>query len=101
MRTSFLDNRCPADFELPDHFRLRHPRSPFHHRPALQRTQSAVRHMPIGNILTEIRAGVASHRELGVEEVLSAPEKVFCVALEPDAIESLRPKAGAVRAGRL
>ncbi|MFD4523366.1 hypothetical protein ACFWP7_05425 [Streptomyces sp. NPDC058470] len=108
MRTSLLDNRCPADFELLSHFCLSHPRSPFNHRLILQRTQPAVRHMPIGNTLTEIRAGVAPvHRELGVEEVLFAPEKVGGVALEPDEpdepdeIESLRTKAGAMRAGRL
>ncbi|MEK8144732.1 hypothetical protein NKH18_33200 [Streptomyces sp. M10(2022)] len=44
----------------------------------LQRTQAAVRHVLIGNALTEIRLGVPPvQRELDGEEVLSAPEKIF------------------------
>lgn len=102
MRTPLLDNRCPAEFELLNHFCPGRPRSPFSHRLVLQRTQPAVWHVPIGKTLTAIRAGVAPvHRGLGVEGVLSAPEQVFGVALEPDEIESLRTKTGAVRAGRL
>ncbi|MEV2244399.1 hypothetical protein [Streptomyces sp. NPDC049970] len=53
------------------------------------------------NALAEIRAGGVAHRAIGVAEAAPAPEKAFGVALYPHEIESLRPKLGAVRAGRL
>ncbi|MFJ1596169.1 arylamine N-acetyltransferase [Streptomyces sp. NPDC088261] len=95
------DQRYPADFEILNHFCLSHPRSPFNHRVILQRTQPSVRHVLIGNVLTEIRPGEpATHRELDEDETLSAPEKIFGVTLEPGEAEALRTVVAAAAAGR-
>ncbi|MEU0144897.1 hypothetical protein ABZ119_02885 [Streptomyces sp. NPDC006288] len=57
------------------------------------------------NALAEIRAGGVPLRAIGVAEAVPAPapalEKAFGVALYPHETESLWPKLGAVRAGRL
>jgi hypothetical protein len=63
--------------------------------------QPVVRHTPVVNARAEIRAGGESHRGIGVAGTVSAPDKAFGVAPHPHGIESLRPKPGAVRAGRL
>ncbi|MFJ1746837.1 arylamine N-acetyltransferase [Streptomyces sp. NPDC088116] len=95
------DARYPADFEILNHFCRTHPRSPFNHRVILQRTQPTVRHVLIGNALTEIRPGEpASHRELDEDETLSAPEKIFGVTLDPTEVQSLKTMAGTAGAGR-
>ncbi|MFJ5102171.1 arylamine N-acetyltransferase [Streptomyces sp. NPDC088554] len=94
------DARYPADFEVLNHYCLTHPRSPFNHRMILQRTQPTVRHILIGNTLTEMRPGEpATHRELDEGEMLSAPEKIFGLALEPGDVQSLKTLAGMVAAG--
>ncbi|MFE5812736.1 arylamine N-acetyltransferase [Streptomyces sp. NPDC056479] len=85
------DARFPADFEVLNHFCLTHPRSPFNHRVILQRTQSTVRHVLIGNTLTEMRLGEpVTHRELDEDEALSAPEKIFGITLEPGDVQDLK-----------
>jgi N-hydroxyarylamine O-acetyltransferase len=84
------DVRYPSDFELLNHFCLTHPRSPFNHRMVLQRTQREVRHLLAGSTLTEIRpAEPAIFRELDVEEMLSAPEEIFGITLEPGEVQAL------------
>lgn len=60
-----------------------------------------LRHTPTVNALAEIRAGGVPLRAIGVAEAVPAPEKAFGVALYPHETESLWPKLGAVRAGRL
>ncbi|WP_328680839.1 arylamine N-acetyltransferase [Streptomyces sp. NBC_00322] len=95
------DARYPADFEVLNHYCLTHPRSPFNHRMILQRTQSAVRHVLIGNTLTEMLPGEpATHRELDEDETLSAPEKIFGITLEPRDVQSLKTMAGMAAAAR-
>jgi len=96
------DPRYPADFELLNHFCLTHPRSPFNHRLILQRTQPKVRHVLIGNTLTEIRPGEpATFRELDEAETLAAPAEIFGITLAPGDAESLRKTvAGLAGAGR-
>lgn len=85
------DVRYPSDFELLNHFCLTHPRSPFNHRMILQRTRPEVRHLLVGNVLTEIRPGEpATFRELDEAEALSAPEEIFGITLEPGDIQTLR-----------
>ncbi|GHH34834.1 arylamine N-acetyltransferase family protein [Lentzea cavernae] len=85
------DVRYPSDFELLNHFCLTHPRSPFNHRMILQRTRPEVRHLLAGNVLAEIRPGEpATFRELGEDEVLSAPEEIFGITLEPGDVQTLR-----------
>lgn len=77
------DARYPADFEVLNHYCLTHPRSPFNHRVILQRTQPKVRHVLIGNTLTEMRPGEpATFRELDDDEALSAPGKIFGITLD-------------------
>lgn len=84
------DVRYPSDFELLNHFCLTHPRSPFNHRMILQRTQPKVRHLLVGNVLTEIRPGEpTTSRELDKAEVLSAPGEIFGITLEPGDIQTL------------
>lgn len=84
------DVRYPSDFELLNHFCLTHPRSPFNHRMILQRTQPEVRHLLVGNVLTEIRPGKpATFRELDKAEALSAPGEIFGITLEPGDIQTL------------
>lgn len=95
------DPRYPADFEVLNHYCLTHPRSPFNQRLILQRTQPAVRHVLVGGTLTEMRPGEpATHRELGEDEMLSAPEKIFQITWEPDDVRSLKAMAGPAEAGR-
>lgn len=84
------DVRYPSDFELLNHFCLTHPRSPFNHRMILQRTQPEVRHLLVGNVLTEIRPGKpATFRELDKAEALSAPGEIFGITLEPGDVQTL------------
>ncbi|WP_301124467.1 arylamine N-acetyltransferase family protein [Streptomyces cacaoi] len=85
------DVRYPSDFELLNHFCLTHPRSPFNHRMVLQRTRPHVRHLLAGSTLTEIRPGEpATSRELDRDEMLSAPEDIFGITLEPADVQALR-----------
>ncbi|PSK26691.1 arylamine N-acetyltransferase [Nocardia seriolae] len=85
------DARYPSDFELLNHFCLTHPRSPFNHRMILQRTQTEVRRVLIGNTLTEIRPGEpATFQELDENETLSAPGEIFGITLEPGDVQTLR-----------
>ncbi|MFE3826789.1 arylamine N-acetyltransferase [Streptomyces sp. NPDC059092] len=94
------DPRYPSDFELLNHFCLTHARSPFNHRMVLQRTQPAVRHVLIGNTLTEMRLGEPpAQRELDEDETLSAPEKIFGIALEPSDVQSLKATSGTTGTG--
>ncbi|WNV85435.1 arylamine N-acetyltransferase [Umezawaea sp. Da 62-37] len=84
------DVRYPSDFELLNHFCLTHPRSPFNRRMVLQRTRPEVRHLLVGNVLTEIRPGEPeTSRELDEAEALSAPEEVFGITLEPGDVRAL------------
>ncbi|KOV82539.1 arylamine N-acetyltransferase [Nocardia sp. NRRL S-836] len=84
------DVRYPSDFELLNHFCLTHPRSPFNHRMVLQRTRPDVRHLLVGNVLTELRPGVpAAVRELDEAETLAAPEDIFGITLKPDDVQIL------------
>ncbi|MFD7516522.1 arylamine N-acetyltransferase [Streptomyces niveus] len=84
------DVRYPSDFELLNHFCLTHPRSPFNHRMVLQRTQPEVRHLLAGSTLTEIRPeGPPTVRELGVDELLSAPREIFGITLDPGDVQAL------------
>ncbi|MET1074162.1 MAG: arylamine N-acetyltransferase [Umezawaea sp.] len=84
------DVRYPSDFELLNHFCLTHPRSPFNRRMLLQRTQPKVRHLLVGNVLTEIRPGEPeTSRELDEAEVLAAPAEIFGITLAPDDIQTL------------
>ncbi|MFG7945386.1 arylamine N-acetyltransferase family protein [Streptomyces cacaoi] len=85
------DVRYPSDFELLNHFCLTHPRSPFNHRMVLQRIRPHVRHLLAGSTLTEIRPGEpATSRELDRDEILSAPEDIFGITLEPADVQALR-----------
>nr|BBC27534.1 N-acetyltransferase [Streptomyces sp. RI18] len=85
------DPRYPSDFELLNHFCLTHPRSPFNHRMVLQRTQPDVRHLLAGSTLMEIRpAEPVTSRELDLGELLSAPEEMFGITLEPGDVQTLR-----------
>ncbi|WP_343239953.1 arylamine N-acetyltransferase [Streptomyces sp. SID12488] len=84
------DVRYPSDFELLNDFCLTHPRSPFNHQMVLQRTQPEVRHLLVGSPVTEIRpAESATFRELDVNELLSAPEEIFGITLEPGDVQTL------------
>uniref|UniRef100_A0AAU3GSQ1 Arylamine N-acetyltransferase n=1 Tax=Streptomyces sp. NBC_01401 TaxID=2903854 RepID=A0AAU3GSQ1_9ACTN len=85
------DVRHPSDFEILNHFCLTHPRSPFNHQMVLQRTQPGVRHLLAGSTLTEIRpSGPATFRELDKDELLSAPEEIFGITLDPGDVQTLR-----------
>ncbi|MEU0134825.1 arylamine N-acetyltransferase [Streptomyces sp. NPDC006296] len=85
------DPRYPSDFELLNHFCLTHPRSPFNHRMVLQRTRPGVRHLLAGSTLMELRpAEPTTVRELDKDELLSAPEKIFGITLEPGDVQALR-----------
>ncbi|MFJ6572150.1 arylamine N-acetyltransferase [Streptomyces sp. NPDC091292] len=84
------DARYPSDFEILNHFCLTHPRSPFNHRMVLQRTQPGVRHLLAGSTLAEIRPGEpATFRELDGDQMLSAPEEIFGITLEPGDVQAL------------
>ncbi|MEV2244400.1 arylamine N-acetyltransferase [Streptomyces sp. NPDC049970] len=84
------DVRYPSDFELLNHFCLTHPRSPFNRQIVLQRTQPHVRHLLAGRTLTEIRPGrPATLRQLDADEMVSAPEEIFGISLEPGDIRTL------------
>lgn len=84
------DVRYPSDFEPLNHFCLTHPRSPFNNRLVLQRTRPAVRHVLVGNVLTEIRPGKrATSRELDEAEALAAPREIFGITLAPDDFRAL------------
>ncbi|WP_411146748.1 arylamine N-acetyltransferase family protein [Streptomyces sp. x-80] len=86
-----LDVRHPSDFEILNHFCLTHPRSPFNHRMVLQRTRPEVRHLLAGSTLAELRPGrAATFRELDKDELLSAPEEIFGITLEPGDVQALR-----------
>ncbi|MFJ2813687.1 arylamine N-acetyltransferase [Streptomyces sp. NPDC087294] len=94
------DVRYPSDFELLNHFCLSHPRSPFNHRLVLQRTQPDVRHVLIGNALTEMRVGEPpTQREFDENETLSAPEKIFGITMEPDDVQALKATSGTTGTG--
>ncbi|MEE1804337.1 arylamine N-acetyltransferase [Streptomyces sp. NPDC101062] len=94
------DPRYPSDFEILNHFCLTHARSPFNHRMVLQRTQPTVRHVLIGNALTEIRLGEPpAQRELDEDETLSAPEKIFGITLDPSDVQSLKATSGTTGTG--
>ncbi|GAA1049261.1 arylamine N-acetyltransferase family protein [Arthrobacter russicus] len=85
-----MDMRYPSDFELLNHFCLTHPRSPFNHRVVLQRTQARVRHLLVGNQLTELRPGEpAAVRELDEAEVLAALQEIFGISLRSADIMAL------------
>jgi N-hydroxyarylamine O-acetyltransferase len=59
----------------------------------LQRTRPEVRHLLAGNVLIEIRPGKpATFRDLDEAELLSAPEEIFGIALEPGDVQALRKR---------